>query len=161
MLLLVRSSMKILFGSDKLGYQLKCSIISHLAQQGYDCIDYGVAANEDIDYPLIAVKVGEALLANAGERGILVCGTGIGMAISANKLNGIYAAVCHDLYATQRSILSNNCNVMCLGALVIGERAALALVDEWLKLQYQVTGSQVKIDEIKEIEQHARHQPEH
>ena len=86
------------------------------------------------------------------DMGILVCGTGVGMAICANKLDGIRAAVCHDLYSTQRSILSNNCQVMTMGALVIGENTAQELLKVWLKLEFKGGPSAKKVEKIMQLE---------
>jgi ribose 5-phosphate isomerase B len=144
--------MKIAIGSDHLGLGLKKKIISEFSGESYQFEDYGTHDEQPVDYPDIGLKVANAVAAGKYGRGILICGTGIGMAITANKVKGVFAAVCHELYSTERSILSNNIQIMCLGALVIGPAAALALVDQWLKLEFQNSPSARKIAKIKAIE---------
>ncbi len=146
--------MKIAIGCDELAYEMKKEIIKRFFAEGVIFVDFGVDVNEKADYPDVAVLVTQALKNGEADRAILICGTGIGMSISANKVSGIYAAVCHDLYSTQRSILSNNCNVMCLGALVIGISTATEMVRTWLSLEFKESPSLRKINKIKEIEAH-------
>jgi len=144
--------MKIAIGCDELAYDMKKEIIRRFSLEGVEFIDYGIGPNEKADYPDIAKLVTTGLKNHEADRAILICGTGIGMCISANKVSGIYAAVCHDLYSTQRSILSNDINVMCMGALVIGIAAATEMVRTWLSLEFKESPSLRKINKIKEIE---------
>jgi len=144
--------MKIAIGSDNLGYGLKQEIIQELMKQGHEVKDYGSFEGEVCDYPDTALLVADAVAAREYQRGILICGTGIGMQIAANKVEGVYAAVCHDIYSTERSVLSNNANVMCMGAIVIGSATAKTLVDKWLSLEFKESPSLRKINKIKEIE---------
>jgi len=146
--------MKIAIGCDELAYDMKKEIIRRFSLEGVEFVDYGVGPNEKADYPDIALLVTTALKNHEADRAILICGTGIGMCISANKVSGIYAAVCHDLYSTQRSILSNDINVMCLGALVIGISTATEMVRTWLSLEFKESPSLRKINKIKDIEAH-------
>lgn len=144
--------MKIAIGSDNLAVGLKNKIISEFSNKGYEFEDYGTYDEKPVDYPDIALKVAKDVAIGKYTRAILICGTGIGMAISANKVKGVYAAVCHDLYSTERSILSNNIQIMCLGALVIGPATAISLVDRWFQLEFQNSPSAKKIAKIKAIE---------
>lgn len=144
--------MIIAIGSDNLGSELKKQIIEEFSKKGHTFKDFGSYEEGSCDYPDIAVKVADAIANEEFDRGILICGTGIGMAIAANKVKGVYAAVCHDIYSTQRSILSNNINIMCMGALVIGSATAKALVDIWLGLEFIESPSLRKINKIKDIE---------
>lgn len=144
--------MNIAIGSDALGIELKREVLKKLRADGHTAFDMGVSENESTDYPDIANTVAAEILAGRADRGILICGTGIGMAITANKIKGIYAAVCHDIYSTERSILSNNANILCMGALVIGKSIALTLLDKWLSLQFVEGPSSRKISRIKDIE---------
>lgn len=144
--------MKIAIGSDNLGNDLKKLLIDEFAKKGHTFKDFGSYEEGTCDYPDVAVKVADAIAEKKFDRGILICGTGIGMAIAANKVKGVYAAVCHDIYSTQRSILSNNANVMCMGAIVIGTATAKTLVDIWLGLEFIESPSSVKINKIKDIE---------
>jgi len=144
--------MVIAIGSDNLGLGLKREVILELSKQGYEFADFGTDTESPVDYPDIAYSLSKSIADGKYERGILICGTGIGMSISANKIKGVYAAVCHDIYSTQRSILSNNIQVMCMGALVIGKATAISLVDLWLKLKFKESPSSIKINKIKDIE---------
>lgn len=144
--------MKIAIGSDHLGYDLRQAVIELLGHEGIEIEDLGTYDKTPVDYPDIAKKVAEAVSKGSCDRGILICGTGIGMQISANKVKGAYAAVCHDIYSTRRSILSNDINIMCLGAIVIGEATAKEMVHEWLGLSFVKTPSLRKIQKIKTIE---------
>lgn len=145
--------MKIAIGSDQFGYEYKKKIIEEFTQKGHQFIDVGTYDTEPVSYPGIAFKAAQKVVSGECERAILICGTGIGMAISANKVNGAYAAVCHDVYSTERSILSNNCNVMCMGALITGPKIVEKLVDLWLSLKFDPSSqSAKKVAEICKIE---------
>lgn len=144
--------MKIAIGCDKLAVDMKQGIIEAFAKKVHEFTDFGVKPGEDVDYPEIGEKVASEVAAGKFERGILLCGTGIGMAISANKVPGIRAAVCHDVYSTERSILSNDANILCMGALVIGPATANALVDKWLGLTFAEGPSSIKIKKIGDID---------
>ena len=111
-------------------------------------MDNGVEAGETALYPDVAVKTCERVTSGECDRGILVCGTGIGMAMTANKVPGIRAAVCHDPFSTERSILSNDGNVMCMGARVIAPQLALYLLDIWMGLEFKDGPSTEKVERI-------------
>jgi ribose 5-phosphate isomerase B len=144
--------MNIAIGCDELGLKMKIMLIDEIAR--LECIyrDFGTYDNKPVDYPDIAYKVACEIAAGRYDRGILICGTGIGMCIAANKVNGVYAAVCHDIYYTERSILSNNVNILCFGALVIGPAIAKTLIQKWLSLEFVPSASIRKIGKIKTIE---------
>lgn len=144
--------MEIAIGSDNLGYEMKRKIIDEFSKRGYTFKDFGTYSTGPVDYPDIAYSLAQSIAKGEYERGILICGTGIGMAIAANKVKGVYAAVCHDIYSTERSIMSNNIQIMCMGALVIGPSTAISLVDMWLKLKFKESPSVRKIEKIKKIE---------
>jgi ribose 5-phosphate isomerase B len=111
------------------------------------------SADDPLHYPSVAKKLCEKIIASAFEkRGILLCGTGIGMCMSANKFRGIRAAVCHDNFSAERSILSNNANVLCMGERVIGHELAKKIVGEWIGLEFKDGPSTPKVNEILEIE---------
>ncbi len=144
--------MKIAIGCDNLAVDLKNKIIEEFSAKGHEFKDFGVYTKDPMDYPDIAEIVAKEVASGAYERGILICGTGIGMQICANKVDGVYAAVCHDIYSTERSILSNNCNMMCMGALVIGPATASTLVDTWLSLKFDENGRSVgKVAKMRAI----------
>ena len=144
--------MKIAIGSDHLGLELKNIIRDFLKEKETEVNDFGTMSKEPIDYPDIAEKVAKAVAKGDCERGILICGTGIGMAIAANKVKGIRAAVCHDLYSAERSRKSNNAQIMAIGALIIGPELAKKLVEVWLNSEFQGGRSERKVKKIMEIE---------
>lgn len=148
--------MKIAIGSDALGYQLKQILIEFLKSQKdvlVDVIDKGVNQNEDIDYPHIAEKVALSVHDGEAERGILICGTGIGMAMTANKIPGVRAAQAHDTYSAMRARMSNNAQIITLGALVIGTELAREIVAVWLRSEFQGGRSSAKVELINQIDQ--------
>ena len=140
--------MKISIGCDEAAYELKEAIKKRLEETGHTCVDNGVEAGETALYPDVAVKTCEKVTRGECDRGILVCGTGIGMAMTANKVPGIRAAVCHDPFSTERSILSNDGNVMCMGARVIAPQLALYLLDIWMGLEFKDGPSTEKVERI-------------
>ncbi len=144
--------MKIAIGSDHLGLELKNIIRDFLKEEEIEINDFGTMSKEPVDYPDIAKKVAKAVAKEDYERGILICGTGIGMAIAANKVKGIRAAVCHDLYSAERSRKSNNAQIMAIGALIIGPELAKKLVEVWLNSEFQGGRSERKVKKIMEIE---------
>jgi len=144
--------MRIAIGSDHLGLELKNIIRDFLEEKKIEFRDFGTTTREPIDYPDIARKVAKAVAQGEYERGILICGTGIGMAIAANKVRGIRAAVCHDLYSAERSRKSNNAQIMTMGALIIGSELAKKLVEAWLNSEFQGGRSERKVKKIMEIE---------
>ncbi len=145
--------MKIAIGCDEAAYQLKVALIEHLKnREDIELKDFGANAGEVILYPDVAKAVAEAVAAGDFERGILVCGTGIGMAITANKVPGIRAAVCHDPFSAERSRKSNNAQIMCMGERVIGVELAKYLLDVWLKCDFSGGGSTPKVNRIDEID---------
>jgi ribose 5-phosphate isomerase B len=145
--------MKISIGCDELGIQYKKLIMDVFGKQGHEFVDAGTFEGETVNYPSIAYAAVDRMVNGDCERCILICGTGIGMALTANKIEGAYAAVCHDMYSTERSILSNNCNTMCMGALVVGPKVVEKMVELWLGLTFDPgSRSLPKVKEIYEIE---------
>lgn len=145
---------KIIIGCDNAGVEYKEQIRKVIVEEGYEVEDVGVNVEDDKTfYPYVAKSVAEKVQADLeNTRGILICGTGIGMAITANKFKDIRAAVGHDIYSVERSSLSNDCNVLCLGARVIGIEVAKRHVSEWLELDGVVATSKNKVMAIGEIE---------
>lgn len=144
--------MRIALGCDEAAYYLKESIKNYLIGLGEEVEDFGVYDTKPSLYPDVAVTVAKSIVNGKNERGILLCGTGIGMAITANKVPGIRAAVCHDVYSAERSRKSNNAQIMTIGARVIGEELAKSLVSIWLKSEFQHGGSTDKVNRISEYE---------
>jgi ribose 5-phosphate isomerase B len=138
----------IAIGCDKAGLELKARVVDELERADRQVVDYGCAA----DYPDVALAVASAIARGEHERGILICGTGIGMAIAANKVPGVYAAQVHDSYSAERSRKSNNAQIMTLGALVVGPALASSLLHTWLASEFQGGGSARKVAKIAEAE---------
>jgi ribose 5-phosphate isomerase B len=143
----------IAIGADEAAFHLKEVIKEFLISLGREVQDYGVYDTQPVPYPDIALAAATAVVDGKHNRAILMCGTGIGMAIAANKVVGIRAAVCHDPYSTERSRKSNNCQVMTMGSRVIGEELAKSLVKIWLESEFQGGASTAKVRRIHEIEQ--------
>ncbi|QAT50391.1 ribose 5-phosphate isomerase B [Caproiciproducens sp. NJN-50] len=140
--------MKLIVGSDEAAYDFKEKIKEYLISEGYEIVDKGTYDGRPVLYPDIAVKVAQAVADGEADRGILMCGTGIGMSISANKVPGIRAAVCHDCYSAERARKSNNAQILCMGARVIGLELAKQLADIWLASDFSGGRSQPKVDRI-------------
>jgi len=145
----------IVIGCDNAAVRMKNELINFLKEKGITIEDMGCNTTDDLTYyPGIAKRVCERIIESGyTKRGILLCGTGIGMAITANKFKGIRAAVCHDNYSAERSVLSNNGNVICMGARVIGTELAKKIVGEWITLEFKDGRSTPKVQEIIDIEQ--------
>lgn len=145
------NSMRIVIGADDAGYQYKEQLKADLQADPRvtEVIDVGVDANGHTDYPLIAFAASEKVRAGDADRALLICGTGLGMAISANKVQGIRAVTAHDPYSVSRAILSNNAQVLCMGQRVIGIELARSLVASWIGLEFDPTSpSAAKVDAI-------------
>lgn len=148
----------VLIGADDAGFYLKEDLKVFLKEIGQSFVDVGCHSAEPVDYPLIATKACEALLTGPYERALLICGTGIGMAICANKFPGVRAAVCHDVYSAERARKSNNAQVMTLGARVIGSELAKTVVKAWLASEFSGGASAQKVAEIDELDKKYRTQ---
>jgi ribose 5-phosphate isomerase B len=122
----------IALGSDHGGFELKQEVIKHLQERNIEYKDYGTYTKDSCDYPVFAKKVAEAVVNKECELGILICGTGIGISIAANKVKGIRAALCHDCFSAQATKEHNNANILAMGARVIGPGLALKIVDTFL-----------------------------
>ena len=128
---------KIAIGCDHGGFNLKNKIIEHLEKKGVEVKDFGTFTIESCDYPVIAKEVAKSVAGGAFENGILVCGTGLGMCIAANKVKGIRAVTCFDATTARMSKSHNNANILCLGERITGEYLALDIVDIWLKTDFE------------------------
>lgn len=144
---------KIYIGADSAGYGLKCEVIPHLIEKGYDVIDCGTDSSESCHYPVFANAVCENVKADLnGSFGILICGTGIGMSMCANKHKGIRAALCSDTYSAKMTRQHNDANVICLGARVIGSFLALDIIDTFLANDFEGGRHALRVDMMMEIE---------
>lgn len=144
--------MKIAIGCDHGGLEHKNAIANHLKERGFEVADFGIYEQVSVDYPDIAVKLTSSIVNKENDLGILVCGTGIGMSMAANKVNGIRAAVCSDHFSAKYTRLHNNANVLCLGGRVIGVGTAIELADLFVDTEFEGGRHQARIDKITEIE---------
>ena len=145
---------ELVIGCDNAALALKKIIFEMLDDNGVPYTDVGVFDSQDATmYPDVAKKVATAIIESGYKKeGMLFCGTGIGMAIAANKFRGIYAAVCHDTFSAERARLSNDTNVLTMGARVIGPELAKRIVREWLSLEFKESSSTPKVNRIREFE---------
>lgn len=143
--------MKIAIGSDHGGIHLKALIAAYMDERGIEVCDCGTYTEESCDYPDIAVKVCKKVQ-EEDIRGILVCGTGIGMSLAANKCKGIRAALCADVYSAEMSRRHNNANVLCLGERVTGSGLAESIVKAWLDTEFEGGRHQRRVDKIMDLE---------
>jgi RpiB/LacA/LacB family sugar-phosphate isomerase len=128
--------MKIAIGCDHAGFPLKTIIIETIQKSGHEVLDIGTFSEEPVDYPDYAEKVGRAVQRKEADRGIIVCGSGVGAAVAANKLNGIRAGLCHDTYSAHQSVEHDDVNILALGARVIGSALAVEIVKAFLGAQF-------------------------
>lgn len=144
--------MKIAIGADHAGFELKEKIKQRLVQQGIEVRDQGTVSNESVDYPDFARKVGEEVAARQVDFGVLVCGSGVGMSIAANKVPGVRAANVTSEYEAQMSREHNDANVLAVGARILNDDQAFAIVDKWLHTPFAGGRHQRRVDKIMEIE---------
>ena len=142
----------IALGADHAGFQVKEALKAWLIEQGYQVVDYGTHSPESVDYPDYAAEVAEAVADQKVERGVLVCGTGIGMAITANKVAGVRAALCSDLYTARASREHNDANVLALGGRLMGPEMALDILRMWLATDFAGGRHRRRVDEIADLE---------
>ena len=143
--------MKIALGSDHAGYLLKGAVKTHLEQKQIEFTDFGTFKMDSVDYPEFSYKVSQAVASGDSDLGILICGTGIGMSITANKIKGIRAAVVHSLETAKLSRLHNNANVLCLGGRVLDEETACKIVDTWLTTSFEGGRHEKRINLIPKL----------
>jgi RpiB/LacA/LacB family sugar-phosphate isomerase len=149
--------MPIAVGCDHAGFPLKQAILEQVASLGEQVVDVGTHSTEAVDYPDYARAVGEAILHSEAERGILVCGSGVGASVAANKLPGIRAGTCHDTYSARQGVEHDDMNVLCLGARVIGPELALELVRAFLAAAFSgEERHRRRVAKIREIEERGR-----
>ena len=142
----------IAIGSDHGGFELKQSVIKHLEEKGFEVKDFGCYDTSSVDYPDIASAVCPAVTGGECEFGILICGTGIGISMAANKHKGIRAALCSDAYSAEKTKQHNNANVICLGGRVLGPDLANSIVDAYINADFEGGRHQNRIDKITAIE---------
>lgn len=146
--------MRIGVGADHAGFLLKAPLIAELRRAGHDVLDLGTHSEEPVDYPDIAQAVGETLMRGEADRGLLICGSGVGASVAASKIPGVRAAVCHDTFSAAQGVEDDNMNVLCLGARVIGPQLAIEIVRVWLGAAFSgAERHERRLAKVKAIEQ--------
>lgn len=146
--------MKIGFGSDHAAVELKNCLLEHLKERGFECVDFGASSpQEKVDYPVPGRKVAEAIKNGEIDRGVLVCGTGVGISLAANKVPGIRAGVCSEPYTARMIAEHNNCQIVAMGARVVGSELAKLICDSFIDAQFQGGRHAHRVDMISRIEQ--------
>lgn len=153
--------MRIAIGADHGGYALKENLLVYLREEGFEVLDFGTDSLSSVDYPDFAELVGKAIQEKKADRGILICGSGVGVCIAANKMKGIYAGICHDCYSASQGVEHDGMNLLCLGSRVIGEELARLLVRDFLEAVYlgdQPLGERFarRVEKVKRIESQGR-----
>ena len=149
--------MKIGFGCDHAAIDLKNELIQYMSEKGYECVDYGTNYDKDgeiikCDYPAKGEEVGRAVVSKEVDYGVLICGTGIGISVSANKVPGVIAAVCSEPYSARLTKQHNNANIIAFGARVVGVELAKMILDEFFEAEFEGGRHQRRVDMIREIE---------
>ena len=144
--------MKVGFGCDHVAVELKQTLMEHLKEKGYECVDYGAYdPNVKVNYPEPGLRVAEAIMRGEVEKGVLICGTGIGISLAANKVPGIRAAVCSEPYSAKLTVEHNNANIIAMGARVVGPELAKMIVDEFFGAEFQGGRHAVRVDMISHL----------
>ena len=149
--------MKIGIGNDHAAVEMKNDIKAYLEEKGYEVVNYGTDSNESCDYPVYGEKVGEAVAKGDVDLGILICGTGVGISLAANKVEGIRAVVCSEPYTAKLSRQHNNTNILAFGARVIGIETAKMIVDEWLNAEFMGGKHERRVNMLMDIERRKIH----
>ncbi|WP_122643745.1 ribose 5-phosphate isomerase B [Luxibacter massiliensis] len=146
--------MKIGIGNDHSALEMKAEIIEYLEQRGHEVIDYGTNSSESCDYPHYGEIVGRAVADKKVDQGILICGTGLGISLAANKVKGVRAAVCSEPFTARMARMHNNCNILAFGSRVIGVELAKMIVEVWLDTEFELGGRhQRRVDMLDAIEE--------
>jgi RpiB/LacA/LacB family sugar-phosphate isomerase len=149
--------MRVVLGADHRGYELKERLAAALREEGHEVLDVGTDSTEPVDYPDIARAIGAAITDGRAERGVFVCGSGVGAGIAASKLRGVRAATCHDTYSARQGVEHDDMNVLCLGARVVGDALATELVKAFLGARFKGEERLVRrLDKLAEIEREGR-----
>ena len=145
--------MKLAIGSDHGGFRLKEAIKTYLLAHDYEVTDFGTESEDSCDYPDFALPVAEAVAKGEYDRGILICGTGIGIGIVANKVKGVRAALCHDTFSAEACRNHNDANILTMGERIVGEGLALKIVETYLNSDFEGGRHQRRVDKIKALEE--------
>jgi len=148
--------MKLAVGGDHAGYPMKGPVVEFLRSRGDQVTDYGTHSPEPVDFPDLAQTVGDAIRSGSADRGILVCGTGVGACIAGNKIPGIRAALCHDVYSAHQCVEHDNVNLLCLGAQIVGIKLAEEILDAFLRAEFSTDEDfRRRVDKLSEMERRA------
>lgn len=146
--------MRIAVASDHAGFPLKADVIQAIRDCGHEPVDLGTDSTAPVDYPDFAEKLGQAIVSGQAERGMLVCGSGVGASIAANKVRGIYAGLCHDTYSARQGVEHDNMNVLCLGARIIGPALVPELVRAFLSAEFSTEERhRRRVGKVRKIEE--------
>jgi RpiB/LacA/LacB family sugar-phosphate isomerase len=149
--------MRVAVGTDHAGFPLKRHVVDFLRSNGHEVLDLGTHNCDPVDYPDTAKAVGEAVVEGKAERGILLCGSGVGASVAANKLRGIRAGLCHDSYSARQGVEHDDVNVLCLGARVVGPELAVDILRIWLDARFSAAERhQRRVGKIKQMEEELR-----
>jgi len=152
--------MKIVIGSDHAGYELKNVLAEHIRQSGHEVLDVGTTSTAPVDYPDYAESLARAVLDGRAERGVLICGSGVGASVAANKIPGIRAGLCHDTYSAHQGVEHDTMNVLVLGSRIIGPELAKELVRSFLQATFSNEERHIRrVGKIKSIEERYQHPP--
>ena len=146
--------MKIAMGNDHTAIELKNIIKEFVEEKGYEVLDLGTNSTESCDYPVYGEKVGRAVAGGEADLGIVICGTGVGISLAANKVPGIRAAVCSEPYTARLSVQHNNANIIAMGARVVGPELAKMILDEFFGARFEGGRHAARVDLIRDIEEH-------
>ncbi len=150
--------MKIVIDADEAGLKLKQDLVEHMGSLGVEAVDLNhLGKNPDADYPEIGYNLAVKIKDKEYDRGILICGTGLGMAMIANKVETVYAGPCHDVYSAERLRKSNDAQVITLGARVVGVELAKTIVNAWLEAEFQAGSSRPKVESMRNLENQSFH----
>nr|WP_317283451.1 ribose 5-phosphate isomerase B [uncultured Sellimonas sp.] len=144
--------MKIGIGNDHSAVEMKEQVVAYLEEKGYEVVNYGTDTHESCDYPVYGEKVGHAVASKEVDLGILICGTGVGISLAANKVHGVRAAVCSEPYTARLSRQHNNANILAFGARVVGIELAKMMIDEFLNAEYEAGRHERRVNMIMDIE---------
>ncbi len=144
--------MKIVLANDHSAVDMKKEILAHLEEKGYQVMDIGTNSPESCDYPVFGERAGKMVASGEADLGILICGTGVGISLAANKVKGVRACVCSEPYSAKLSRMHNDTNILAFGARVVGTELAKMIVDEWLAAEFEGGRHKRRVDMIMEIE---------
>lgn len=150
--------MRVAVACDHAGFILKEAVIDAIRKAGHEPLDLGTNSRDRVDYPDFAARAANAILGGEAERGVLICGSGVGVCIAANKIDGIYAALCHDTYSAHQGVEHDNMNVLCMGSLIIGAELARELVNAFLSARFLNVGNYLRrVEKVRALEEKGNH----